>query len=120
MTRTIKLLTALFALGCGSGAMASPDRGQWTGDPGNYSNDLTGANNQATPTPPTQSQQPQPMGSTGEDQNQPPSTDQQAQGGYHPDQDQDDEDSSEAQVFESGQSHLGVMVMGLTHELRQF
>jgi len=32
-----KLLTALFVLGCGSGAMASPNRGQWTGQLGQRS-----------------------------------------------------------------------------------
>src|SRR5262245_18586671 len=30
-----KLLTALFVLGCGSGAIASPNRGQWTDSSGN-------------------------------------------------------------------------------------
>jgi membrane-associated protease RseP (regulator of RpoE activity) len=35
MTRiTPKLLTALFVLGCGSGAVASPSHGQWTDSPG--------------------------------------------------------------------------------------
>jgi membrane-associated protease RseP (regulator of RpoE activity) len=116
MTRiSVKLFSALFALGCGSGAMASPAHGQWT--------DNTGPT-QSAPSP------------TGEDQNVPPSAPSDAQGGYQgqsqsqpqsqsqsqsQSQDQDqDEDTVETQTWQAGQSHLGVMVMQMTPELRKF
>jgi membrane-associated protease RseP (regulator of RpoE activity) len=100
---TPKLISALFVLGCGSGAMASPAHGQWTDSSG-----FSG------PTQP------------GEDENVPPSTQSEGQSGYqsqsqsqNTDQDQD-EDSVETQTFQTGQTHLGVMVMALTPELRRF
>jgi len=110
MTRiSVKLFSALFVLGCGSGAMASPAHGQWT--------DNTGPT-QSAPSP------------TGEDQNVPPSAPSDAQGGYQgqsqsqsqsQSQDQDqDEDTVETQTWQAGQSHLGVMVMQMTPELRKF
>lgn len=113
---TPKLLSGLFALGCGSGAMASPAHGQWTDSPG------FGGPTQPAPSP------------TGEDENVPPSTPSSGQGGYQSpsqsqsqsqaqpqSQDQDqDEDTVETQTWEAGQSHLGVVVMQLTPELRRF
>jgi hypothetical protein len=123
MTRTIKLLTALFAFGCGSGAAAAPDRGQWTGyGPGYYSNDQTSSqDDQATPP------QPSPPQAPGEDQGLPPSSSQPpAQGGYQGNdssqaqrQDQD-EDTDDSAVRDNRQGRLGVLVMGLTPELRRF
>jgi len=108
MTRiTPKLISALFVLGCGPGAMASPAHGQWTSD----------FNGPTQPAPPP---------STGEDENVPPSTQSDGQSGYqsqsqsqNTDQDQD-EDTVETQTFQTGQTHLGVMVMALTPELRRF
>ena len=107
MTRIpVKLLSAMFALGCGSGAMASPTRGQWT--------DSSGFSGPTQPVP----------SPTGEDQNVPPGAPSNAQGGYQPQsqsQDQDqDEDSVETGTPQAGQSRLGVMVMQLTPELRRF
>src|SRR5205823_2831597 len=111
MTRIApKLLSALFALGCGSGAMASPAHGQWTDGP--YGTGST------QPAPP-------PQGS-GEDENVPPSTQSEGQGGLpsqSPSQNQSqdqDEDTVETQTWQAGQSHLGVMVMAMTPELRRF
>lgn len=132
-----KLLSALFALGCGSGAMASTDHGQWTDPTYDSQNPNNGPNN--GPSNPYQS------APTGDDQwrgpnNQPPS-----QGNYDdqdqsqsqsqaqaqppqsqapsqaPSQNQDqDEDTADAQIRETGQGHLGVLVMQLTPELRKF
>ena len=108
MTRiSVQLVSALFALGCGSGAMASPAHGQWTDSAG--------------PTQPAPSP-------SGEDDNVPPSSPSEAQGGYQgqsqsqsQSQNQDqDEDTVETQTWQAGQSHLGVMVMQLTPELRRF
>lgn len=104
MTRiTPRLISALFVLGCGSGAMASPAHGQWT--------DSSGFNGPTQP---------------GEDENVPPSTQSDGQSGYqsqsqsqNTDQDQD-EDTVQTQTFQTGQTHLGVMVMALTPELRRF
>lgn len=123
-----KLLTALFVLGCGSGAMASPNRGQWTDNSGG-----------------DQSQPPQSYPSQGYGSQGPSS-----QGGYQPpsgyqspgsssqgypaqgypgpgsyqdqsqNQDQEDEDIAETEGMETNQGHLGVMVMGVTPELRRF
>lgn len=144
MTRYIKLLTALCAFGCGSGAMAAPDHpeyGQWTGyGPGYYGTGPSGttqsripqipqtppASQQASETPqaPQPPQAPQAPQSSGEDQNwAPPRAQPPSQGGSQgmQGQDQDDDDDvAETQTLEAGRSHLGVMVMGLTPELRRF
>jgi hypothetical protein len=117
MIRTIKLLTALCAFGCGSGATAS-DRPQYAQSndegPGYYEN-TTAPEDLASPT------QPSPPQTQGEDQNVPPSDLSQAQGGSRgQSQDQDDEGLAEVQTIQAGQSHLGIVVMGLTSELRQF
>jgi len=114
MTRiTAKLISALFVLGCGSGAMASPAHGQWL--------DSTEGSTPTQAAPPTQAPPAQ-----GEDENVPPAAQSEGQGGYqaqqpsqNTDQDQD-EDSVETQTWQGGQSHLGVMVMALTPELRRF
>lgn len=115
MTRiTAKLVTTLFALGCGSGAMASPAYGQW--------NDQPDVDDPSVPTQPA----PQPQG-TGEDENLPPPSSE-GQGGYgdqNPsqaqggDQDQDEDDTARRSV-QTGQRRLGVVVMSLTPELRRF
>jgi membrane-associated protease RseP (regulator of RpoE activity) len=111
MTRiSVKLVSAVFALGCGSGAMASPAHGQWTDSAG------FGGPTQPAPTP------------SGEDENVPPSAPSDAQGGYQgqsqsqsQSQNQDqDEDTVETQTWQAGRSHLGVMVMQMTSELRRF
>ncbi|HEY6174925.1 MAG TPA: PDZ domain-containing protein [Kofleriaceae bacterium] len=110
MTRIApKLISALFVLGCGSGAMASPAHGQWT-------DSTEGTPTQTAPSPQNQ----------GEDENIPPNTQSDGQGGYqaqspsqNTDQDQD-EDTVETQTWQTGQTRLGVMVMALTPELRRF
>jgi len=109
MTRiTPRLISALFVLGCGSGAMASPAHGQWTDN-----SDFNG---------PTQAA-PQPQ-SAGDDDSPPPGAQSGDQGGYQtqgPSQNQDqDEDTVETQTRQAGQTRLGVMVMALTPELRRF
>ncbi|HZJ64774.1 MAG TPA: PDZ domain-containing protein, partial [Kofleriaceae bacterium] len=122
MTRfTTKLLTALLMLGCGTGAMATPDRGQWTGYEPGYGADGTAAPgqiapNQTQPAPPPQNASPATPSSPQENQAQTPDQDPWQN---NADQDQD-EDSAQTFARQSGQSHLGVMVMGLTPELRQF
>ena len=134
MTRlTTKLLTAVLMVGCGSGAMANPDRGQWTG----YEPGYTTFETQESPTIPgrptpnyPQSPQatPQDQGSWQDPQD--PQTQQDPQAAQDPQnpqnpqnaQNQDDEDQRQAQdqSATAGQPRLGVMVMGLTPELRQF
>jgi hypothetical protein len=139
---TTKLLTSLFAIGCGSGAMASPGPGygQWTGYPSGYA--------AGYPSPPDQSVAADPSASMGDppgpgpsptepspptaapDEESAPSPPQtpgapQAQAAPQDPWDQnqaqdDDEDSAESFARPTGQSHLGVMVMGLTPELRRF
>lgn len=132
-----KLLTALFVLGCGSGAMASPNHGQWTENSG-------GEQNQPAQSYPYQGSYPT--------QNAPspggyPQGGYQPSGGYSqgssaqgpvaqgygpsapsqgfPDQgqaqppDQEDEDFAETEPVEN-QARLGVMVISLTPELRRF
>ena|ERR1043166_8343410 len=107
MTRiSVALVSAIFALGCGSGASASPARGQWID-----SNGFSGPT-QPAPSP------------NGEDANVPPGAPSNAQGGYQSQsqpQDQDqDADDAENRTGQAGQSHLGVLVMQLTPELRRF
>lgn len=150
MTRiSPKLLTGLFVLGCGPGAMASPQRGQWTDSP-EYTR-TTSTQQTTTRSAPDQTAagQPERMGpgmqghgmmgpgmqhgmgpgmqgqsgaacqpqAQGDDQAQAQT---QAQApSQNQDQDQD-QDVAESQVWQAGQSHLGVVVMGLTTELRQF
>jgi membrane-associated protease RseP (regulator of RpoE activity) len=129
MTRfTTKLLTSLFAIGCGSGAMASPDHGQWTGyDPGYGSpaapNPMVAANppdqtppsqnapSQTPPAPPAQPEWQSPPNS--------PQAQSAPQDAWDQDQAQDDDDA-DTSASQTGQPRLGVMVMGLTPELRQF
>jgi membrane-associated protease RseP (regulator of RpoE activity) len=134
-----KLLTALFVLGCGSGAMASPNRGQWTDSSGNEQNPPSqgyapqGSN-------PSQGYSPgggyQAQGSQGGYQAQGapsqgapppgyPSQGNPSQGGYPdqgsvqpPDQDQE-EDFAETEPVE-GQGKLGILVISVTPELRRF
>jgi membrane-associated protease RseP (regulator of RpoE activity) len=135
-----KLLTALFVLGCGSGAMASPNRGQWTDNTGGYQTTGTGDQNQPPQGYPPQGYPSQggyrPQGSS-PSQSYPshgsspsqgyPSQGYPSQGGYpdqgssQPPEQEQDEDTLETETLEAaGQSHLGVTVMGLTSELRQF
>jgi membrane-associated protease RseP (regulator of RpoE activity) len=103
---TPKLLSALFVLGCGSGAMASPAYGRWNDGP------------YGTPSQPA----PAPQG-TGEDDNIPPNRQSDGQGGYQsqsPSQNQNQNDDEDTVEPQTGQSRLGVMVMSLTPELRRF
>lgn len=130
-----KLLTALLVLGCGSGAMASPNRGQWTDNAGGDQNQPAQGPYQGTY--PSQSA-PSPVGYP-QGGYQPPGGYSQgsaaqgnssqgfpgAQGGYQdqgpvppPDQEQD-EDFAETEPVE-GQARLGVMVLSLTPELRRY
>jgi membrane-associated protease RseP (regulator of RpoE activity) len=133
-----KLLTALFVLGCGSGAMASPNRGQWTDNAGGDQNQPA----QGSPYPGSYPSQGAPSsGGYPQGGYQPPggySQGSSAQGpssqgapgpgtssqGY-PDPssaqppDQEDEDFAETEPVES-QARLGVMVLSLTPELRRF
>lgn len=109
MTRMTKLLTALLVLGCGSGAMANTGYRCWTS---------AQAQPQAGPPALTMDED---RGQPG--QNAPPeaqrccpeegSSQAEAQG-----QDQD-QDMAETHAWETGQSHLGVLVMGMTPELRR-
>ena len=137
-----KLLTALFVLGCGSGAMASPNRGQWTDNSGSdQSQPQQGYPAQGTypsQTYPSQGgYQPQggypAQGAQGPQSY--PSQGAPSQGGYDqgsaqgsaqgPMQgsaqppDQEDEDFAETEPVE-GQGRLGIMVIGVTPELRRF
>jgi membrane-associated protease RseP (regulator of RpoE activity) len=117
MTCTPKLLSAVFVLGCGSSAMASPNRGQWTNSSPGYGN--PGSPTQVAPPGEDQSipAQGSPSDGQGGSQGQDPS---QAQSPT-PDQEQDqDNDTSETHAWQAGQSHLGVMVMAMTPELRRF
>lgn len=129
MRFTTKLLTSLFAIGCGSGAMASPDHGQWTGYAPGYGsppppNPMVADANPPGEAPPSQAAPSQtPPAPPAQPEWQSPANSPQAQGAPQDpwDQDQaqrdDDDDSSATQP---GQPRLGVMVMGLTPELRRF
>jgi membrane-associated protease RseP (regulator of RpoE activity) len=135
-----KLLTALFVLGCGSGAMASPNHGQWTDSSGNDqsapsqgytpqgsnpSQGYPGGGYQAQAGPPSQGGYPsQGAPSQGNPPNY-PSQGNPAQGGYPdqgtaqpPDQEQD-EDFAETEPVD-GQGKLGILVITVTPELRRF
>lgn len=128
MTRiTGKLLGGLFALGCGSSAMAGPDHGQWTGQ---NQWDYPDTQNQTTPdqpppTPPMQNQGQSPM-AHGDWQRPPqPQQPQPLQPSQNSAQDQgsaqdQDEDTVETPAWATKQSHLGIMVISLTQDLRQF
>jgi len=131
-----KLLTALFVLGCGSGAMASPNRGQWTDSSGNDQNQPSqgygsqGGNPSQGYSPPGGYQPPGGYPSQGAPaQGVPPSSypsqGSSPPGGYQdqgsaqpPEQDQD-EDFAETEPVE-GQGKLGILVISVTPELRRF
>jgi membrane-associated protease RseP (regulator of RpoE activity) len=123
-----KLLTALFVLGCGSGAMASPNHGQWTDSSGNdqnqpsqgYAPQGNSSQGYAPPGGGYQSQGAPPQGSSPpSSQGMPPQGGYQDQGSAQPpDQDQD-EDFAETEPVE-GQAKLGIMVISVTPELRRF
>jgi membrane-associated protease RseP (regulator of RpoE activity) len=126
MTRfTLKLLTAVFALGCGP-AMANSDHGQWTGSEPSYGSVTTQSQTttSATPSTPTWSNgqqfappqtSPVPPPPTPQASPSPPQSDQ----NQWQDQDQD-EDTTDNAADASGQRHLGVLVMSLTPELQRF
>jgi membrane-associated protease RseP (regulator of RpoE activity) len=129
MTRfTTNLLTALLMLGCGSGAMATPDRGQWTGYEPGYGPGYTTFSSQESPTTPSRTPgdpQSQDQGSWQDQQD--PQSQQNQQNQQDPQNQQnqdDDEDQQQAEAQDhgatAGQPRLGVLVMGLTPELRRF
>ncbi len=141
-----KLFTALFVLGCGSGAMASPNRGQWTdnsgGDqsqapqgypgPGGYTSQSypsqggystqggyqppSGYSSQGSSAQGSSAQGPSAQGYPG--QSYPPQNYPDQGSAQSPDQEQE-EDFAETEPVES-QGRLGIMVMSLTPELRRF
>lgn len=118
MTRIApKLLTALFVLGCGSGAMADNTGGYQTTPTQSVG---TGDQNQPSqsgyPPPSSYPQGYAPRGSYPPAYSSPAGY--QDQGASQP-PDQE-EDTGEPETLEAGQSHLGIMVMGLTSELRRF
>lgn len=135
MTRfTMKILGALVAVGCGSSAMASPSHGYWTDYETQHqtSPEQTQAAAQPTPAQPAQPAQSAQSPEAWDDQSQvipasapqsqPVQPAQPSQGQAQPprnpwDEDQE-EDSAETFTWSAGQSHLGVMVIGLTPELR--
>jgi len=111
----------LLALGCGSGAMASPtspDHGQWT-DNTNSGGSSPNAASSGQPAPAPGSPAQAPDWSSSHAQGEYPGQDQSPSQNPARDQDEDD-DASDAQSAEPGQVRLGVMVMPLTAELRQF
>ncbi|HEX3763992.1 MAG TPA: PDZ domain-containing protein [Kofleriaceae bacterium] len=101
--------------------MASPNRGQWADNSG-------GDQSQPPQSYPSQGYGSQ--GSSSQGGYQPPSgypsqgaQGNPSQGGYQDQgtsQDQEDEDIAETEGMEANQSHLGVMVMAVTPELRRF
>jgi membrane-associated protease RseP (regulator of RpoE activity) len=130
MRFTTKVLTSLFAIGCGSGAMASPDHGQWTGYAPGYGsptapNPMVADANPPLQPPPGQGvpSQTQPAPQAQPEWQSPPDSPQ-AQGAppdpWNQDQAQDGDDDSDTSASQTGQPRLGVMVMGLTPELRRF
>jgi membrane-associated protease RseP (regulator of RpoE activity) len=131
---TTIVLTSLFAIGCGSGAMASPgpSYGQWSGAPPGYAAGYPSppdpsAADPAVPIgdPPGPGPSPsEPTPPSPPDEESAPSPPQAQSAPQAPrDQDQegdDDEDGAQRFAQPTGQRHLGVMVMGLTPELRRF
>ena len=144
MTRfTLELLGALVVVGCGSSAMAAPGHGYWTGyDDQNQTTPYQDPNqsqnqnqNQATPQPYPYQQspqaQPQSAGATdpwddqdeaspqaqsqnqNQPQAQPPSQSQSQAPGDDEDEDEDTADTA------PNQARLGVLVLGMTPELRR-
>ena len=150
----LKLLTSLFVIGCGSGAMAGPGPGygQWTGDPPGYAAgypsppdpSAAAAPASATgdpsgyapgyPSPPDPSMASDPASAAGDPPGPGPSPtepsppqmapDEESAPGpseaQNPAQDDDDDDRPDSATRPTGQRHLGVMIMGLTPELRRF
>ena len=140
----LKLLTSLFVIGCGSGAMAdrAPSYGQWTGEPPGYAagypsppdpslasdpaaamGDPPGPGPSPTdPTPPTpdEANEPTPPQPQSAPWDQGPGEGTAPAQPQSQAQDSDDEDVAESSTWSTGQTHLGVMVMGLTPELRRF
>jgi len=138
---TAKLAGVLLAVGCGSTAMAEPDHGQWRGP--DHWEGASASQDQGQSQAPGQTQpqgqaqppgqaQPQgqaplyqspndpspPQANQGTNQNQPPFAGPQ-QGPSDAWNNNDDDDEAEASVSPN-QRRLGVMVMQLTPELRQF
>jgi membrane-associated protease RseP (regulator of RpoE activity) len=132
------LAGVLFVVGCASTAVAGPDRGRWTGHDrweGTVQPDPTTPAQMPSqspaqtppigpPSPPPQNP-PAPPSQHPEDQRQaapgtPPQNQPPENLGDNLENEDDDEDAAEPFGWSTGQRHLGVMVMALTPELRQF
>jgi membrane-associated protease RseP (regulator of RpoE activity) len=130
MTRfTMKILGALVAVGCGSSAMAQPPtQGYWAGYYDNSHQTSPGPSQSANPSSPVPRSQGAQSTDAWDDQSQavPESSQQQQPAQPSPQQPQNqnpwdqgqEEDSAETFSWSGGQSRLGVMVMGMTPELR--